>query len=142
MQEPNEKLAAEQRGKIHEVTEAIWKLEGSENLRWLFITDDDLELNSKGANRRLLWQLFARFDVERGLKWDEGKKRIAWDATAPIPTNAGGLPARRWPAVTLHDQKILKKNSSAQGRRWPLRKRMAPKSIDVGGLCYERKRCP
>ena len=39
--------AAEQRGKIHKVTEAIWKLEGSENLRWLFITDDDLELNSK-----------------------------------------------------------------------------------------------
>ena len=125
MQEPNEKLAAEQRGKIHKVTEAIWKLEGSENLRWLFITDDDLELNSKGANRRLLWQLFARFDVERGLKWDEGKKRIAWDATAPIPTNAGGLPARRWPAVTLHDQKILKKihqhrdEDGLSGREWP-----------------------
>ena len=38
MQEPNEKLAAEQRAKIHKVTEAIWKLEGSETVSYTHLT--------------------------------------------------------------------------------------------------------
>ena len=125
MVEPNEKLAAKQRTTINEITEAVWQLEGSENLRWLFITDDDLELHSKGSNRRLLWQLFARFDVDRGLKWDTDRNRIAWDATAPIPARNGELPARRWPAVTLHDHEILQRiqeyavEDGLAGREWP-----------------------
>ena len=125
MVEPNEKLAEKQRATINQITEAVWQLEGSENLRWLFITDDDLELHSKGSNRRLLWQLFARFDVERGLKWDIDRSRIAWDATAPIPAQNGELPARRWPAVTLHDPEILRRiqenavEDGLAGREWP-----------------------
>ena len=125
MVEPNEKLAEKQRATINQITEAVWQLEGSENLRWLFITDDDLELHSKGSNRRLLWQLFARFDVERGLKWDTDRSRIAWDATAPIPAQNGELPARRWPAVTLHDPEILQRiqenavEDGLAGREWP-----------------------
>ena len=56
-------------------------------------------------------QLFARFDVDRGLLWDKDRGRVAWDATAPIPSADGPIPARRWPAVTLHDPEILKRVS-------------------------------
>jgi len=82
-------------------------MQGGQNLRWLFITDNDLGLHDNGARRRLLWQLFARFDVDRGLLWDKDGDRVAWDATAPIPSMDGPIPARRWPAVTLHDPEIL-----------------------------------
>ena len=54
-----------------------------------------------------LWQLFCRFDVGRDLHFDEGRTRVAWDATAPIPSKEGPLPVRRWPAVTLHDPDLV-----------------------------------
>ncbi|MAD72713.1 MAG: hypothetical protein CL973_02845, partial [Euryarchaeota archaeon] len=56
-----------------------------------------------------LWQLFCRFEVSRDFHFDEQRKRVAWDATAPIPSNEGPLPVRRWPAVTLHDPEVEEK---------------------------------
>ena len=32
---------------------------------------------------------------------------MCWDATAPIPSQGGPLPVRRWPGVTLHDPEVL-----------------------------------
>ncbi len=125
MMDPDEIKASLQRESIDETIHTIWGLEGSENLRWLFITDDDLRLDSPGAKRRLLWQLFARFDVDRGLKWDASRNRVAWDATAPIPSKESEIPARHWPAVTLHDPNILKRikehaeEDGLGGRDWP-----------------------
>ena len=54
----------------------------------------------------LLWQFFCRFDVARDLHFDENRSRLAWDATAPIPSNTGPHPVRRWPGVTLHDTEV------------------------------------
>jgi hypothetical protein len=82
-------------------------LKGAENLRWLFITNDDLDLHGPKARRRLLWQLPSRFDVGRGLTFDETKERLCWDATTPIPSEEHGV--RRWPAITLHDEETLAK---------------------------------
>jgi 3-polyprenyl-4-hydroxybenzoate decarboxylase len=111
MENPHEELALLQREKVRKVAETIWGMQGAQNLRWLFITDNDLDLHNSGAKRRLLWQLFARFDVDRGLHWDKDRERVAWDATAPIPSAEAPIPARRWPAVTLHDPKILERVS-------------------------------
>ena len=109
MEYPDEDMALVQREKVRKVAELIWGMDDARNLRWLFITDNDLDLHDSGAKRRLLWQLFARFDVDRGLIWDGDRGRIAWDATAPIPSLDGPIPARRWPAVTLHDPEILER---------------------------------
>ena len=102
----NEEGAAAQREHIVNLRDAIWSLNGSENLRWLFITDDDADLQADGWRRKLLWQFFCRFDVARDLHFDENRSRLAWDATAPIPSNTGPHPVRRWPGVTLHDTEV------------------------------------
>ena len=103
----DEVSAAAQRTKISQLENTIFQLDTSGNLRWLFITNDDLDLHADGARRRLLWQLFSRFDVGRDLHFDETGERVAWDATTPIPSLEGNVPSRRWPAVTLHDPEIL-----------------------------------
>ena len=106
MESLDEEAAAAQRAYIARLRDDIWSLDGSENLRWLFITDDDADLSAADWRRRLLWQLFCRFEVSRDLHFDEVRTRIAWDATAPIPSIEGPLPVRRWPAVTLHDTAV------------------------------------
>ncbi len=108
----NELGAKRQREKIARISKEIWELEGSKNLRWLFITDTDADLYEEGWKRRLLWQLFCRFDVGRDFHFDDQRKRVAWDATAPIPSNEGKLPVRRWPGVTLHDPEVLSRVDS------------------------------
>ena len=120
-----------QRQRVFQLMNSIWQLEGSENLRWLFITDDDVKLHSSGVNRRLLWQLFVRFDVGRDLHLDAERKRVAWDATAPVPhpgreaLAAAGqpisaldplLPIRSWPAITIHDPAIVTRIQNLAGR--------------------------
>ena len=92
---------------INRLRDSIWQLDSAKNLRWLFITNDDLDMTHTKARRRLLWQLTARFDVGRGLTFDEGRDRLCWDATTPIPSEEHGV--RRWPAVTLHDEETLAK---------------------------------
>ena len=92
---------------INRLRDSIWQLDSEKNLRWLFITNDDLDMTHTKARRRLLWQLTARFDVGRGLTFDEGRDRLCWDATTPIPSEEHGV--RRWPAVTLHDEETLAK---------------------------------
>jgi len=112
MEEPSEEGAARQREVIHGISKAIWSLEAAQNLRWLFITDDDAYLASDDWRRHLLWQLFCRFDVGRDLHFDDSGGRLAWDATAPIPSNNGPLPVRRWPGVTLHDPEVAERVDS------------------------------
>ncbi|MFL2957424.1 MAG: UbiD family decarboxylase [Candidatus Thalassarchaeaceae archaeon] len=107
MEEENEELAWQQREKISRICKDIWNLEGSNNLKWLFITDDDIDLRAENWKRKLLWQLFCRFDVSRDMHFDDEKKRLAWDATAPIPSKKGDIPVRRWPAVTLHNSETI-----------------------------------
>ncbi|MCP2507017.1 MAG: UbiD family decarboxylase [Candidatus Thalassarchaeaceae archaeon] len=109
VEEYNEEAAEKQRNKIRKICEEVWNLESSKNLRWLFITDDDINLKRDDWKRKLLWQLFCRFDVGRDIHFDKTKQRVAWDATAPIPSKNGPLPVRRWPAVTLHDKDMLEK---------------------------------
>ena len=118
----NEQTAAAQRHKIFQLIESIWELEDSTDLRWLFITDDDLVLDQSGIRRRLLWQLFCRFEVSRDLHFDEKGGRIAWDATAPIPCSGimDSHPVRRWPATTLHDPEVeAKVDAMAAEEGWP-----------------------
>ena len=109
MEMASEEGAARQREVIREICDAIWSLEAAHNLRWLFITDDDAYLASDDWRRHLLWQLFCRFDVGRDLHFDEGGGRVAWDATAPIPSNKGPIPVRRWPGVTIHDPEVAER---------------------------------
>ena len=109
MEMTSEDGAARQREVIREICDAIWSLEAAHNLRWLFITDDDAYLASDDWRRHLLWQLFCRFDVGRDLHFDEGGGRVAWDATAPIPSNKGPIPVRRWPGVTIHDPEVAER---------------------------------
>lgn len=126
-EESDNASAANQRTHINELIKTIWQLDNSKDIRWLFITDDDLNLNSKDAKRILLWQLFCRFEVSRDLHFDSEKARVAWDATSPIPCdeNSGGdgevnLPVRRWPAITLHDPEIEKRvDEMAEEEGWP-----------------------
>jgi 3-polyprenyl-4-hydroxybenzoate decarboxylase len=120
MEDVDEIAAAAQRSMISQLIESIWQLEKSKNLRWLFITDDELEINSPGARRKLLWQLFCRFEVSRDLHFDENHARIAWDATAPIPSHEGEYPTRRWPATTIHDPIVEARiESMAVEEGWP-----------------------
>ncbi|MBN16842.1 MAG: menaquinone biosynthesis decarboxylase [Euryarchaeota archaeon] len=91
---------------ISQLMNSIWQLDNSKNLRWLFITDDTVDLESDDVMRTLLWQLFCRFEVSRDLYFSEDRGRICWDATSPIPSSQGVLPIRRWPAVCLHDPEI------------------------------------
>ena len=109
MERISEDGAARQREVIREICDSIWSLEAAKNLRWLFITDDDAYLASEDWRRRMLWQLFCRFDVGRDLHFDEAGGRVAWDATAPIPSNKGPLPVRRWPGMTLHDPEVAER---------------------------------
>ena len=109
IEEADEPLASHQREVVGRIISSIWKLESSKDLRWLFITDSDADLEEEGWKRRLLWQLFCRFDVGRDLHFDETGGRVAWDATVPVPSDKGPLPVRRWPAVTLHDPELVQK---------------------------------
>jgi 4-hydroxy-3-polyprenylbenzoate decarboxylase len=93
--------------RIAQLKNSIWQLDSKKCLRWLFITNDDMDLNCKKARRRLLWQLTSRFDVGRGLFFDDERQRLCWDATTPIPSNTHGV--RRWPAITLHSDETLEK---------------------------------
>lgn len=119
-EEPDEDSAKLQREQISQLINSIWQLENSNNLRWIFITDDELDLYATGSRRRLLWQLFCRFEVSRDLYFDADRKRVAWDATAPIPSETGPLPIRRWPAMTLHDSDVEKRvEEMAKEEGWP-----------------------
>ena len=93
--------------RISQLKNSIWQLDSEKSLRWLFITNDDMDLNCIKARRRLLWQLTSRFDVGRGLFFDENRQRLCWDATTPIPSEEHGV--RRWPAITLHSDETLEK---------------------------------
>ena len=88
----NNHLARLQREKISAIRDSIWGLNSSRGLKWLFITDSDANLEHEDWKRRLLWQLFCRFDVGRDLHFDETGTRVAWDATVPIPSDDGPLP--------------------------------------------------
>ena len=105
--EGDDAMESERIENILRLRDAIWALDAERNLRWLFITNDDLDMTHEKARRRLLWQLTSRFDVGRGLTFDEGRNRLCWDATTPIPSKEHGV--RRWPAVTLHDEETLAK---------------------------------
>ncbi|MBB69606.1 MAG: hypothetical protein CMB28_00655 [Euryarchaeota archaeon] len=105
MQWPNEDDAKAQREKISQLRKSIWQLDSKNELRWLFVTDNDMNLHGQGAMRRLLWQLTSRFAVERDFIVENG--RIFWDATTPIPSLEGPTPVRRWPAITMHDPETL-----------------------------------
>ena len=116
----NDEAESVRREKILQLRNQIWQLENSENLRWLFITNDDLDLHCEKARRRLLWQLTSRFDVGRGLSFDEEKERMCWDATTPIPSSEHGV--RRWPAITMHSDETLeavRKHPELDKYQWP-----------------------
>ena len=91
--------------RILQLKKSIFQLDSNKSVRWLFITNSDLNLHCDKARRRLLWQLTSRFDVGRGLSFDEERERICWDATTPIPSTEHTV--RRWPAVTLHSKETL-----------------------------------
>jgi 3-polyprenyl-4-hydroxybenzoate decarboxylase len=103
----NDGLEGQRIDKIIQLRNSIWQLDAEKNLRWLFITNDDLDMTHSKARRRLLWQLTSRFDVGRGLTFDDDRSRLCWDATTPIPSEEHGV--RRWPAVTLHNEETLAK---------------------------------
>ena len=117
LQWPNEEDAAAQRDKVNQLRNLIWQLDSQKQLRWLFVTDNDLDLHGEGANRRLLWQLTSRFAVERDFKVEDG--RIFWDATTPIPSNDGPTPVRRWPGITMHDPETLESIERFDLPPWP-----------------------
>ena len=108
-EEDNVQGAKQQSEKISQLMKSIWQLDNSNNLRWLFITDDTVDLESDNVMRILLWQLFCRFEVSRDLYFSEDNGRICWDATSPIPSSQEKIPIRRWPAVCLHDPEIENK---------------------------------
>jgi UbiD family decarboxylase len=114
---PNEENAEAQRKQINQLRNSIWQLDTKKQLRWLFITDNDLDLHGSGAKRRLLWQLTSRFAVERDLTIMDG--RICWDATIPIPCMDGEFPVRRWPAITMHDPATLESIEKFDLPDWP-----------------------
>lgn len=119
--------ARAQRRHLVALRTAIWAVPGGDGLRFLFLTDADLSLHEAGARRRLLWQLFTRFEVGRDLHWEHSRvldgsriergARVCWTAVAPIPHPGRAalaaadvalddvdptLPIRAWPATTLH----------------------------------------
>lgn len=103
----NDKAEGKRKEMINQLRNSIWQLDKDDSLRWLFITNNDLDLHCSKARRRLLWQLTSRFDVGRGLTFDEQRGRLCWDATTPIPSEEHGV--RRWPSITLHNQETLEK---------------------------------
>ena len=103
----NDEAETNRRLKIEQLKNSIWQLDSHSSLRWLFITNDDVDLEVPKARRRLLWQLTSRFDVGRGLFFDDAQTRLCWDATTPIPSEQHGV--RRWPAITLHNEETLAK---------------------------------
>ena len=115
MQWPSEEYSAAQASKISQLRKSIWQLDSEKRLRWLFITDNDLNLHGNGAKRRLLWQLTSRFTVERDLTIEDG--RICWDATTPIPSEERMI--RRWPAITMHDPETLEAIERFDLPPWP-----------------------
>ena len=117
---PNDDAEGARRARISQLRKSIWQLDSSSSLRWLFITNDDLDLHCEKARRRLLWQLTSRFDVGRGLTFDEQKQRLCWDATTPIPSVEHGV--RRWPSITLHSPETLEKvkqHPELEAYQWP-----------------------
>tara|TARA_B100001769_G_C22105924_1_gene597477 strand:- start:466 stop:2394 length:1929 start_codon:yes stop_codon:yes gene_type:complete len=114
---PDEAMAMKQRKQILQLKDSILQLDYKNSIRWLFLTDDDLNLHGSGIHRRLLWQLTSRFDVARGLYIDD--ETITWDATIPIPSSEGKLPTRRWPAITLHDPETLDSIDKFDLPPWP-----------------------
>jgi 4-hydroxy-3-polyprenylbenzoate decarboxylase len=123
----NDEAEAKRRNQILQLRNQIWQLDSQRLLRWLFITNDDVDLTTKKARRRLLWQLTSRFDVGRGLTFDEGKDRLCWDATTPIPSDQYGV--RRWPAITLHNDETLEKVANHP----ELKKYQWPPHLSFGG---------
>ena len=116
----DDEAEGKRRDKVAQLKESIWQLENSNNLRWLFITNSDVDLDGPKARRRLLWQLTSRFDVGRGLSFDATRQRLCWDATTPIPSSAFGV--RRWPAITLHSPETLEKvaqHPELESYEWP-----------------------
>ena len=114
---PDEENAAAKVKKINQLRKSIWQLDSQTAIRWLFITDNDLDLHGDGAKRRLLWQLTSRFAVERDFIVEDG--RICWDATTPIPSLEGETPVRRWPAITMHDPETLEAIERFDLPPWP-----------------------
>jgi len=114
---PDEENAAKKVKKINQLRNSIWQLDSQTAIRWLFVTDNDLDLHGDGAKRRLLWQLTSRFAVERDFIAENG--RIFWDATTPIPSLEGETPVRRWPAITMHDPETLKAIERFDLPPWP-----------------------
>ena len=110
-------MAEKQRKQIIQLKKSILQLDSKNSIRWLFLTDNDLNLHGNGVHRRLLWQLTSRFDVARGLYIDD--ETITWDATTPIPSTEGPLPTRRWPAITLHDPETLDSIEKFDLPPWP-----------------------
>jgi 4-hydroxy-3-polyprenylbenzoate decarboxylase len=123
----NDEAESKRREQIFQLRNQIWQLDSQRLLRWLFITNDDVDLTTKKARRRLLWQLTSRFDVGRGLTFDEGKVRLCWDATTPIPSDQYGV--RRWPAITLHNDETLEKVANHP----ELKKYQWPPHLSFGG---------
>ena len=123
----NDEAESRRREQILQLRNQIWQLDSQRLVRWLFITNDDLDLTTKKARRRLLWQLTSRFDVGRGLTFDEGKDRLCWDATTPIPSDQYGV--RRWPAITLHNDETLEKVANHP----ELKKYQWPPHLSFGG---------
>jgi hypothetical protein len=103
----NDEAEGRRQEKVNQLRKSIWQLDNDSSLRWLFITNNDLDLHCAKARRRLLWQLTSRFDVGRGLTFDDERARLCWDATTPIPSEEHGV--RRWPSITLHSQETLEK---------------------------------
>jgi 3-polyprenyl-4-hydroxybenzoate decarboxylase len=118
---PNDAAEQDRIDRITQLKNSIWQLDFNSSLRWLFITNNDLDLHCDKARRRLLWQLTSRFDVSRGLTFDENKQRLCWDATVPIPSDEHGV--RRWPAITLHNTETLEKlneHPELSDYKWPV----------------------
>ena len=118
--ESNDAAEAARIERISQLLKSIWQLDKSSSLRWLFITNDDLDLHCEKARRRLLWQLTSRYDVGRGLMFHEKKERLCWDATTPIPSEEHGV--RRLPSVTLHSAETLEKvaqHPELESYDWP-----------------------
>jgi len=126
-EESNDDAEVARRERISQLRKSIWQLDKSSSLRWLFITNDDLDLHCSKARRRLLWQLTSRFDVGRGLSFDENHERLCWDATTPIPSVKHGV--RRWPSITLHSPETLEK----VGQHPELEKYQWPPHLSFGG---------
>ena len=116
----NDDAEQARRDKINQLRNSIWQLDKDSSLRWLFFTNNDMDLHCAKARRRLLWQLTSRFDVGRGLTFDSQRSRLCWDATTPIPSEQHGV--RRWPSITLHSPETLEKvakHPELAKYRWP-----------------------